>query len=115
MFLDPILLVSLAIIGRFGVTVAYNSGAQYATELIPTCVRGQGVAAVHVAGYALTFFSSYILYLVRLFLCYITLKTMPSNFVYFLQSQIFGWHCLLSYWAVYVWPVPFWYYFYRKR
>lgn len=63
-FSDPILLVSLAIIGRFGVTVAYNSGAQYATELIPTCVRGQGVAAVHVAGYALTFFSSYILYLV---------------------------------------------------
>lgn len=37
--------MSLAIIGRFGVTVAYNSGAQYATELIPTCVRGQGVAA----------------------------------------------------------------------
>lgn len=57
-------MASLAIIGRFGVTVAYNSGAQYATELIPTCVRGQGVAAVHVAGYALTFFSSYILYLV---------------------------------------------------
>lgn len=63
-FLEPALLASLAIIGRFGVTVAYNSGAQYATELIPTCVRGQGVAAVHVAGYALTFFSSYILYLV---------------------------------------------------
>lgn len=61
---DPLLLASLAIIGRFGVTVAYNSGAQYATELIPTCVRAQGVAAVHVAGYALTFFSSYILYLV---------------------------------------------------
>lgn len=62
---DPILLASLSVIGRFGVTVAYNSGAQYATELIPTCVRAQGVAAVHVAGYALTFFSSYILYLVR--------------------------------------------------
>lgn len=61
---DPVLLVTLAIVGRFGVTVAYNSAAQYATELIPTCVRGQGVAAVHVAGYALTFFSSYILYLV---------------------------------------------------
>ncbi|KAG4070913.1 hypothetical protein HA402_011139 [Bradysia odoriphaga] len=61
------LLVSLAIIGRFGVTVAYNSGAQYAAELIPTCVRGQGVAAVHVAGYALTFFSSYILYLSNIF------------------------------------------------
>lgn len=62
---SPELLVSLAVIGRFGVTVAYNSAAQYATELIPTCVRGQGIATVHVAGYAFTFFSSYILYLVR--------------------------------------------------
>lgn len=56
------LVVTLSVIGRFGVTVAYNSSAQYATELIPTCVRGQGVAAVHVVGYAFTFFSSYILY-----------------------------------------------------
>lgn len=61
---DPKLLAILSIIGRFGVTCAYNSGAQYAAELIPTCVRGQGVAAAHVAGYALTFFSSYILYTV---------------------------------------------------
>lgn len=58
------LLVTLAVVGRFGVTVAYNSAAQYATELMPTCVRGHGVATVHVAGYAFTFFSSYILYLV---------------------------------------------------
>lgn len=63
---DPVMLAVLSIIGRFGVTVAYNSGAQYAAELIPTCVRGQGVAAAHVAGYALTFFSSYILYTVGL-------------------------------------------------
>lgn len=63
---DPAMLAVLSIIGRFGVTVAYNSGAQYCAELIPTCVRGQGVAAAHVAGYALTFFSSYILYTVRL-------------------------------------------------
>lgn len=61
---DPILLAALNIIGRFGVTIAYNSGAQYATELIPTCVRAQGVACAHVAGYAFTFFSSYILYTV---------------------------------------------------
>jgi MFS transporter, OCT family, solute carrier family 22 (organic cation transporter), member 4/5 len=61
---DPILLAVLNVIGRFGVTIAYNSSAQYAAELIPTCVRGQGVAAAHVAGYALTFFSSYILYTV---------------------------------------------------
>ncbi|EDW68103.1 organic cation transporter-like protein [Drosophila virilis] len=56
------IVVTLSVIGRFGVTVAYNSAAQYATELIPTCVRGQGVAAVHVMGYAFTFFSAYILY-----------------------------------------------------
>lgn len=61
---DPILLAILSVIGRFGVTMAYNSSAQYAAELIPTCVRGQGIAAAHVAGYALTFFSSYILYTV---------------------------------------------------
>lgn len=63
---SPQLLVTLSVIGRFGVTVAYNSAAQYATELIPTCVRGQGIATVHVAGYAFTFFSSYILYLVNI-------------------------------------------------
>ncbi|KAH8406672.1 hypothetical protein KR222_002333 [Zaprionus bogoriensis] len=61
------LLVTLSVIGRFGVTVAYNSGAQYATELIPTCVRGQGVAAVHVMGYAFTFFSAYILHTRNIF------------------------------------------------
>lgn len=60
--LDPMLIAILSVVGRFGVTIAYNSGAQYATELIPTCVRGQGVSAAHVAGYALTFFSPYILY-----------------------------------------------------
>ncbi|XP_077294654.1 solute carrier family 22 member 13-like [Arctopsyche grandis] len=60
---DPLLTASIAALGRLGVNVAYNSGAQYAAELIPTEVRGQGVAAVHVAGYAATFFSSYILYL----------------------------------------------------
>uniref|UniRef100_A0A336ML99 CSON003405 protein n=1 Tax=Culicoides sonorensis TaxID=179676 RepID=A0A336ML99_CULSO len=65
---DPVLLASLAMLGRFGVTVAYNSGAQYAAELIPTCVRAQGVSAAHVAGYALTFFSSYILYTGNFFL-----------------------------------------------
>ncbi len=62
---DPYLLATLSVIGRFGVTIAYNSGAQYATELIPTCVRAQGVALAHVAGYGFTFFSSYILYTVR--------------------------------------------------
>lgn len=74
---DPILLAALSIIGRFGVTMAYNSGAQYATELIPTCVRAQGVAAAHVAGYAFTFFSSYILYTVS------EAKKYPLSFLIF--------------------------------
>lgn len=63
--LNPYIITLLSVVGRFGVTVAYNSGAQYATELIPTCVRGQGVSAAHVAGYALTSFSPYILYTVN--------------------------------------------------
>lgn len=75
---NPFVLATLSVIGRFGVTVAYNSGAQYATELIPTCVRAQGVAIVHVAGYAVTFFSSYILYLSNIF------KALPSLILGFL-------------------------------
>nr|CAD7429238.1 unnamed protein product [Timema monikensis] len=61
--IDPLLTVAFAVIGRFGVYIAYFSGSQYAAELIPTEVRGQGVAAVHVTGYAATFFSAHILYL----------------------------------------------------
>jgi hypothetical protein len=57
---------ALAVVGRFGVNIAYSSGAQYAAELIPTEVRGQGVSAIHMVGYAATFFSSHILYLVSI-------------------------------------------------
>ncbi|XP_055904118.1 organic cation transporter protein [Eupeodes corollae] len=57
------LLAGLTIAARFGVAISYESGSQYATELIPTCVRGQGVAAVHVAGFAASFMAPYILYL----------------------------------------------------
>ncbi|XP_069696013.1 organic cation transporter protein-like isoform X2 [Periplaneta americana] len=60
---NALMTVALGVVGRFGVNIAYNSGAQYAAELIPTEVRGQGVAFVHVAGYAATFFSPHILYL----------------------------------------------------
>ncbi|KAK4872076.1 hypothetical protein RN001_016200 [Aquatica leii] len=55
--------VIFAIISRLSINVAYNSGAQYAVELIPTVVRGQGVSAIHVIGYAASFFSPHILYL----------------------------------------------------
>ncbi|CAH0562623.1 unnamed protein product [Brassicogethes aeneus] len=58
----PLILV-LAILARLSINITYNSGAQYAVELIPTVVRGQGVSFVHVAGYAATFFSPHILYM----------------------------------------------------
>lgn len=60
---NAILLACLTIAVRFGVAISYESGSQYATELIPTCVRGQGVAAVHVAGFAASFLAPYILWL----------------------------------------------------
>ena len=64
LFAVPWVTAALAVVGRFGVNVAYSSGAQYAAELIPTEVRGQGVASIHMVGYAATFFSAHILYLV---------------------------------------------------
>lgn len=60
---NALILASLTIAARFGVAISYESGSQYATELIPTCVRGQGVAAVHVAGFAASFLAPYILLL----------------------------------------------------
>lgn len=60
---NPMLLLSLIVCSRFGVIVAYNSGAQYAVELIPTEVRGQGVSIIHLVGYLASFFSPQILYL----------------------------------------------------
>ncbi|GLV44624.1 uncharacterized protein CBL_02854 [Carabus blaptoides fortunei] len=60
---DAFLTSILMCISRFGINVAYNSGAQYAVELIPTEVRGQGVSTIHVAGYVASFFSPQILYL----------------------------------------------------
>lgn len=60
---NPTLLLSLTIISRLSIIVAYNSGSQYAVELIPIEVRGQGVSVVHLVGYAASFFSPQILYL----------------------------------------------------
>jgi len=34
--LDDLTRAALGVIGRFGVGIAYNSGTQYAAELIPT-------------------------------------------------------------------------------
>ncbi|XP_022211590.2 organic cation transporter protein [Drosophila obscura] len=58
-----LLLVALTLAARFGVSIADGASAQFSTELIPTCVRGRGVAVVHVAGFAASFLSPYILHL----------------------------------------------------
>ncbi|KAF5288061.1 hypothetical protein FQR65_LT12111 [Abscondita terminalis] len=60
---NTIVTIIFTVLARLSINVAYNSGAQYAVELIPTVVRGQGVSAIHVVGYAASFFSPHILYL----------------------------------------------------
>ncbi|XP_055374341.1 organic cation transporter-like protein isoform X2 [Condylostylus longicornis] len=57
------LLASLQILARFGIALAYESGNQFAMELMPTSVRGQAIAGLHVAGYAISFLSVPILHL----------------------------------------------------
>ena len=49
--------------GRFFINISYNVGLQYAAELLPTVVRAQGVALIHIMGYAATIASPFIVYL----------------------------------------------------
>jgi len=60
---NVLLLVGLTMAARFGVSIADGASSQFSTELIPTSVRGRGVAVVHVAGFAASFLSPYILHL----------------------------------------------------
>jgi len=57
--------LGMALLGRYAVVVAYNSGTQYAAELVPAQVQAGGVAAIHVAGYAASILSPQVLYLVQ--------------------------------------------------
>ncbi|XP_017007301.2 organic cation transporter protein-like [Drosophila takahashii] len=65
--LDPadysVFLGFMVCLGRFGAVVSFDAEGQYAAEIIPTSVRGRGVANIHVVGNAFAFCSSYILYL----------------------------------------------------
>ncbi|KAJ2943248.1 hypothetical protein O0L34_g12053 [Tuta absoluta] len=54
---------SLAIVGRFAVNISFNLGMQFAAELLPTVVRGQGLAMIHITGYVATILVPYIVYL----------------------------------------------------
>lgn len=55
---------SLAIMGRFAINISYNIGLQYAAELLPTVVRAQGVALIHIMGYVSSIVAPFVVYLV---------------------------------------------------
>ncbi|CAG2059985.1 unnamed protein product, partial [Timema podura] len=54
---------TMAMFGRLSINVAYNIGLQYAAELLPTVVRGQGVMFVHLMGHVASIAAPYIVYL----------------------------------------------------
>lgn len=54
---------SFAIAGRFFVNISYNIGSQYAAEILPTVVRAQGVAFIHIMGYVSTIIAPFVVYL----------------------------------------------------
>ena len=54
---------ALAIMGRFCVNISYNIGLQYAAELLPTVVRAQGVALIHIMGYVASIIAPFVVYL----------------------------------------------------
>ncbi|XP_075971306.1 carcinine transporter-like [Anticarsia gemmatalis] len=55
--------VIFAVVARFGINVGYSAITQWAPEVLPTSVRGSGVAIVHISGYVASFLSPYIVYL----------------------------------------------------
>ncbi|XP_012268123.2 carcinine transporter-like [Athalia rosae] len=55
--------VTTGIIARFGVNIAGNIGFQYAAEMLPTVVRGQGVSLIHIVGYIAHIIGPYVVYL----------------------------------------------------
>uniref|UniRef100_A0ABK9NEP8 Major facilitator superfamily (MFS) profile domain-containing protein n=1 Tax=Glossina morsitans morsitans TaxID=37546 RepID=A0ABK9NEP8_GLOMM len=57
---------SLAIVGRFFVNISYNIGLQYAAEILPTVVRAQGVAFIHIMGYVATIIAPFVVYLANI-------------------------------------------------
>nr|CAD7429750.1 unnamed protein product [Timema monikensis] len=56
---------TLAMFGRLSINVAYNIGLQYAAELLPTVVRGQGVMLVHLMGHVASIAAPYVVYLIK--------------------------------------------------
>ncbi|XP_013098934.1 organic cation transporter protein [Stomoxys calcitrans] len=62
-------------LGRYGAVVAHDAEVQYCAEIIPTSVRGRGVANIHVVGYACSFLNSYVIYLATFY------RPLPAIFI----------------------------------
>ncbi|XP_033317582.1 organic cation transporter protein-like [Bombus bifarius] len=60
---NSIYTASLAILGRFWINISYNIGLQYAVEVLPTVVRAQGVALIHIMGYVASILAPFVVYL----------------------------------------------------
>lgn len=54
---------ALAIVGRATANFSYNLGIQYAAELLPTVIRGQGLTFVHIMGYIASMVAPLVVYL----------------------------------------------------
>ncbi|XP_022218690.2 organic cation transporter protein [Drosophila obscura] len=57
---------ALAIMGRFFVNISYNIGLQWAAEVLPTVVRAQAVAFIHIMGYVASIIAPFIVYLANI-------------------------------------------------
>jgi len=58
--------VLFAIISRFFINISYNVALQFAAELLPTVVRCEGVALIHIMGNAATFLSPFVAFSSRI-------------------------------------------------
>lgn len=58
--------VSLAMVGRFFINIAINIALQFAAELLPTVVRCEGVAFIHIMGYVASILSPFIAFTSRI-------------------------------------------------
>ncbi|CAB3239241.1 unnamed protein product [Arctia plantaginis] len=52
-----------AVVARFGINIGCSVSLQWCAEILPTSVRGSGIAMVHICGYIATLLSPYIAYL----------------------------------------------------
>lgn len=54
--------LAAAATSRFCATITFNVGLQWVAEMLPTVIRGQGVAFIHTMGFVATLLSPYIAY-----------------------------------------------------